>query len=339
MGIRSSVVLVVITLIAVGCKNQSKTATESNKPETAQQLHSVTLCQEWTANANFSGAALAASEFASDHHLSLRIQEGSENTPVTTLVASKRCDFGDAAADQVLAAIDKGVPLVIVGVVNVTSPTVFLGLTTHAIRQPKDFVGRRVGVLSGTATEYVYRAMLDAAQVDRRKIKEVEIGFDLQGFVSGAYDVRPAFAYDEPVSLERQGIRYTIIDPRDYGVRFVGTVYFTRLEMLNDSQFVQDVVSALADGWRLAIKDPNRAIRSLKKQYPTIDQERELESLKRAIPYVQNTNGRVLAASADDLFGTISALKKLKVINHDLRLDTVLQTKFIDTYYQTEVPR
>jgi ABC-type nitrate/sulfonate/bicarbonate transport system substrate-binding protein len=179
------------------------------------------------------------------------------------LVAAGQSDFGDAAADRVLAAIAKGVPLVVIGVVNVSSPTVFLALADKKICQPRDFEGHRVGVLTGTATEYVYRALLDAAGVNKKKIKEIEIGFDLQGFLGNAYDVRPAFDYDEPVSLDMQNIKYTTIDPRKYGVRFVGTVYFTRRDKLQDRDLVQAMVSALADGWRLAVSDPERAIHAV----------------------------------------------------------------------------
>jgi integrase len=50
--------------------------------------------------------------------------------------------------------------------------------------------------------------------------------------VLGQYDVRPAFIYDEPVSLEQQSIAYEVIDPAQYGVHFTGTVYFTRRDVL-----------------------------------------------------------------------------------------------------------
>jgi NitT/TauT family transport system substrate-binding protein len=315
--------ILLASLIGVGCSHR-------------QAPRSVKLRQEWFANANFAGAVLAAEEFGPDHKINLTIEEGSENVDPVALVAAGSSDLGDAAADRVLSAIDKGAPLVIVGVVNPSSPTVFLARKERHIKTPYDFEGHKVGVLSGTATEYVYRALVRNAKLNQAKIKEMEIGFDLQGFIAGVYDVRPAFDYDEPVSLDLQHIAYTTIDPRDYGVHFIGTVYFTRRALIaKDRGLIQDVVWALADGWRLAIQDPKRAITVLKRRYPSINADRELLSLKRAIEYVEPASGKVLLASHDDWSGTLMALQELGVIK-ERSLDASLDESFINAYYSHE---
>jgi NitT/TauT family transport system substrate-binding protein len=324
----------VLLCLLVGCKSRNPANQTGHQ---SQNLPKITLRQEWFANANFAGAALASKEFGADHHIELSIQEGSENVDPVTLVAAGQSDFGDAAADRVLAAISKGAPLVIVGVVNVSSPTVFLALEKKNIRSPRDFENHKVGILTGSATEYVYRALLDAAGVNRKKITEVQIGFDLQSFIAGAYDVRPAFDYDETVSLDRQGIKYTTIAPKDYGVRFIGTVYFTRRKMLKSNpQLVQNVVSALADGWRLAIADPKRGISAVKEQFPAIDEDRELQSLERAIPYIKPPSGKPLLATPDDWIGTLNALRRLHVVG-DMPIGSFLDDSFVQTYYDTEL--
>ena len=297
---------------------------------------SVKLRQEWFANANYAGAVLAAEEFASDHKINLTIEEGSESVDPVSLVAAGNSDFGDAAADRVLAAIAKGAPLVIVGVVNPASPTVFLARKEKNIRTPHDFEGHKIGVLSGTATEYVYRALVRKTNLNTNRITTVEAGFDLQGFLAGVYDVRPAFDYDEPVSLDLQHVEYTKIDPRDYGIHFIGTVYFTRRDLITkDRGLVQDVVWALADGWRLAVKDPKRAIAVLKRRYPSINADRELLSLNRAVQYVTPQSGKILLAGHDDWAGTLSALTELGIIK-ELSLDALLDESFVNAYYEHE---
>lgn len=309
------------------------------KWEGGEKPREVILRQEWFANANFAGAVLAAKEFAPDHKLAIRIEEGSEEVDPIALVAAGRAHFGDAAADRVMAAIARGVPLVIIGVVNPSSPTVFLAKVGKNIHAPRDFEGHSVGVLTGTATEYVYRALLRQQSVDVGKVREVEAGFDLQGFLADQYEVRPAFAYDEPVSLRQKGVKFITIDPRDYGVHFIGTVYFTRKSLLQeDPEIVQDFINSVADGWRLALADPPHAIDALHEKYQQIDKARELESLKLARDYVVPPSGRLLLAGEEDWEGTISALAAFPDtrINPAAKASDFVDNSFVTKYHDTE---
>jgi ABC-type nitrate/sulfonate/bicarbonate transport system substrate-binding protein len=79
-----------------------------------------------------------------------------------------------------VAAVAKGAPLVAIGVANVKSPTCFLVKSNSGIKSPADFVGKRVGILAGTNTERVYQLMMKRAAIDRAKIKEVQVPFELQ---------------------------------------------------------------------------------------------------------------------------------------------------------------
>ena len=80
----------------------------------------------------------------------------------------------------------------------------------------------------------------------------------------------------------------------------------------------------------------------VKEQFPGINEQRELKSLERAIPYVRpptkngTTPGKILIASPDDWFGTIVALRKLHVIKNEVPLDSFLDMTFIQNYYDTE---
>ena len=95
------------------------------------------------------------------------------------------------------------------------------------VATPADFKGKKVGVLTGTSTEYVYRMLLSKLGIPKSSFTEIEAPFDLATFLAGEYDVRPAFIYDEPVSLDLKQVQYSIIQPEKFGVVFLGTVYFT----------------------------------------------------------------------------------------------------------------
>ncbi len=303
-----------------------------------KQPSEVTLRQEWFPNSNYAGALFASREFAKKHNLVLKVVAGSDQIDPVAQVISGHDMFGDASADKVLLANQRGANLVIIGVVSLNSPTVFLSKAEKRIRTPKDFEGRRVGVLSGTNTEYVYRTLVNKLRLDKRRIKEVEAPFDLTSFVvSDAYDVRPAFIYDEPVSLDLKGIRYTLIEPKNYGISFIGTVYFTKRETIEKHrQMVQDFVSAVTDGWRAAIRYQEDAIRLLKEYDKNIDSNRELLSLKKGEPYFRGKAGRILWADTEDWEEMVGALKNLRVLKNDFQVSASLDNSFLQTYYATE---
>lgn len=322
--IKSILIFCVITLFA--CNNDTQN----------RELIKVSLRQEWFPNSNYAGALFAKNEFAKEHGLDLTIESGSEQIDPIKLVIQGHNTFGDASADKILIANEKGADLVVIGVVNYNSPTCFLAKEEMKIMTPKDFEGKTIGVLTGTNTEYVYRTLIKKQGLDIQKIKEVEAPFDLNSFVSAnAYDVRPAFIYDEPVSLDIQKIKYTIIEPKNYGVRFLGTVYFTKRETVEKNpEIVQSFINAIADGWSAAIKYPERAIDFLKQFDNTIDINRELMSLRKGIDYYRGKNNKILWSDRSDWEEMLKSLQDLGLVKN-VDLSKSIDTTFLQKYYLT----
>jgi NitT/TauT family transport system substrate-binding protein len=318
--------LIVLLSACNGCndkKNDKKT-----------KLTKVSLRQEWFPNSNYAGALMAKNEFAKSNGLDISIESGSDQIDPIRLVIEGHNTFGDASADKILSANEKGADLVIIGVVSYNSPTCFLAKAEKKILTPKDFEGKTVGILTGTNTEYVYRTLVKKEALNTKKIKEVEAPFDLNSFVTAnAYDVRPAYIYDEPVSLDLQKIKYTVIEPKNYGVKFLGTVYFTtRQNVLKNPEIVQAFVNSVADGWAAAIKSPEKAIEFLKEYDKTIDTTRELLSLRKGLDYYKGKDNKILWADISDWEEMIQSLQELKVIK-TVNLGKTIDTTFLHKYY------
>ena len=209
-----------------------------------------------------------------------------------------------------------------------------MALESKNIKTPKDFEGKTVGVLTGTATEYVYRAMLKKAGVDAKKLKEVEAPFDLTTFIAGSYDVRPAFVYDEPVSLDVQNLKYTTINPSEYGVSFIGTVYFTTKKMVEEHpETVQSFINAVAKGWEKSIQQPSIAIKYLKEYDANVDTTRELKSLEKGLPYFTGHNNEVLTADLPHWQRMATTLVELGLLKN-ADLNNAVNTTFISNYHE-----
>lgn len=318
-----SVTIIALSTLMFSCNNTSKTETKT-----------VTVRQEWFPNANYAGELVAAKEFAKSENIEIKIEAGSDNIDPIKLVLSGKNDFGVVGADKVLMANESGANLVVIGVINYNSPTCFLALESKQVKTPKDFEGKTVGVLTGTATEYVYRALLSKSGVDVKKLKEVEAPFDLATFIAGSYDVRPAFIYDEPVSLDMQNLKYTIINPSEYGVSFIGTVYFTTKKMVEENpETVQSFINAVAKGWEKSIKQPAVAIKYLKEYDSNIDENRELKSLEKGISFFTGYNNQVLTADLphwEQMSNTMVELGLMK--SSDLK--NAVDMTYVSNYHQ-----
>lgn len=324
--------IVSVLFLLCGCGNRQSKSAMTEKD--GGQLSKISLRQEWFPNSNYCGAVFAKEKFAKENGIELDIVQGAENVDPIKMVISGQNDFGDAGADMVIKAIAKGADLVIVGVVNVDSPTCFISKKEKNIKTPLDFINHKIGVLSGTNTESIYRALVNELGIDRKKLTEIDISFDLGTFILDKYDVRPAFVYDEPVSLDLQKIEYNIIRPKDYGISFLGTVYFTTRKMINERpKEVQAFINSIADGWRATVMYPHEAIELLKKEYDDIDSQRELLSLLKGKEYYSGRDGRILWANDTDWDGMISVLKKLGEIK-DVDIRGHIDNSFLENYEQ-----
>lgn len=302
-------------------------------PQQPQQDHLsvVELRQEWFPYSGFAGEVSAAKRFAKDQQIDLKIIPGSEEVDPIKLVLSGSADFAVVGGDLLVAAVAKGAPLVAIGVINYKSPSCFIVRANSGIKGPADFVGKRVGILPGTNTERVYQLMMKRAGIDRTQIKETPVPFGLQTFILEQYDIRPAFIYDETVSLEQQNISYEVIDPSKYGVNFTGTVYFTRRDVIEQKRdLVQRLVTTLVKGWRFALDNPDAAIQDLVSAYPDLKVDRERRSLELARPYFSGEDGKLLYASPQTWAAMIKGLEEIGVIQpNSVRVEQIWDDSFV----------
>lgn len=313
--------LAVLVVLFVQCDRK----TQGNKLSTTLRLN-------WIYTGSFAGEVLGQKEFAQKYNLDLQIQPGGQGLDPIKLVGND--EFGTAAADEILAANDKGADLVILGVINYDSPASFVSKAADNIKTPKDFEGKKVGVLPFGSTGLVYKSLLKRNNVDPTKITEQTVSPDLRLFLLGNYNVQPVFAYDEPVSLESRGVAYNLIEPKNFGVRFKGPCYFTRRTTIEKNPtLVQAFVNTMADGWREAIKDPGKAINALKEKSPTIDTTRERKVLEKGIPYYTGYQGNPLMSDIDSWREMVEDLKSFGIIKGKVDLNKVLNFSFINKYY------
>lgn len=279
-----------------------------------QEAGEAQLFLNWIFSGSFAGDAIAARETAPARGLQLTLRQGGQGLDPLRLVSDG--NFGAAAFDEILSANERGADLVILGAINQQTPACFAALRSSGITTPQDFVGRRVGVLPFGSTRLVYQALLRANDIDPASITEVVVSPDLRPFITGrTHDVQPVFVFDEPVTLDAQGVEYSLVMPSDFGVRFVGPCYFTTRATLRDQRELCDAfVGAMKAGWRQAVEQPEAAIAALATFDGSIDRERELAVLQRGAPFFASDERAPLSLEDSVYQETVSRLLELQVI-------------------------
>lgn len=302
-----------------------------NKKENEKK---VTLIEEWFPSACFAGDVVAINETAKENDINIEVKPGADDVDPVKLVLGGVADFGVAGGDRILMANNKGADLVVLATINYKTPTCFIALKDKRITTAKDFEGKKIGVMTGNNTELVYRALLNKANLDKSKIKEVEAPYDLATFIANAFDVRPAFAYDEPVSLDQQNIAYTTVKPEDYGVHFVGPVIFAKRSFVeNNKDLTQRFINAMANGWEIALEKPDKAMRYLKEYDKNIDSSRELKSLIKGKEYFAGEDGKPLYLSKESWSSFVKELVDLKLIPQSESNYSCFDNSFVQNYY------
>lgn len=305
-----------------------------DKNTQTEGLQNISVGLSWIPSASFVGDAVAAERFDEKNGLNLSVSFGGPGINTMQMVQTGQNDFGYLASDEVLSAIDKGADLVILGVVTDNSPAGYVSFSDKNINSPKDFEDKSVGVLPFGNTTMIYESMLRTNNVDRSKISETIISYDMKPFLSGAYDIHPIFVYDESVNLDREGVSYNLIKPEDFGVSMKGAVYFAKRETLeNNPQMVESFVKMMAEAWNYSVKNERQAINALKELAPEIDEEREAEVLKRAIPYFTAYQNQPLNSDIASWDQTIDNLKKSGVVNQNANFDSAFNFSFINSFY------
>lgn len=313
----------ILALITASCS----TSCNNTKQQTAS------LRFDWFTSMTFAGEVWGFQEFAKKNNLELKLEPGSESTDPIKLVIGGNNEFGCISVEKFLTANEKGADLVAIGVINQISPTVFVSKKEKNIVTPKDWIGKRVGILPGGATEYVYRSLLRKEGLSPSQFSEVTVPFDLATFIADNYDVRPAFVYDEPVFLESQNVAYNLIEPKNYGVNYVGRVYFAKRDFVkNNPELVQRFINTMADGWNASMAKPEEAITNLKKFEPKTDLTRDLASLQKAKPYYMDAEGKVLTFNFSYWDATVNELNELGILKNKNYKDYIDES-FIKKYY------
>ena len=249
----------------------------------------VTVRLKWFNQAQFAGFYVAQDKgYYKAAGLDVNIQPGGPDFPAVQMVAGGNEQFGVTAAEDILIARSKGVPVVALGVTYRRDPFVLFSLAKSGIKTPADFAGKKIGFKIGGNEELIYRAVMAKAGVDTSKFEEVPVKFDIAPLLTGAVDVWPGYTINEVLTASEQGFPVSIIYPADYGIDLYADTLFTTETMVKDHpDTVKKFVEATMHGWSDAIADPEAAAKTTLNYGDGLKYDHELAMMKASIPFLQ----------------------------------------------------
>src|ERR1700736_327800 len=249
----------------------------------------VTVRLKWFHQAQFAGFHVAKENgFYKSAGLNVDIQPGGPDFPAVQMVAGGNEQFGVTGADQILIARSKGVPVVALAVIFRRNPFVLFSLAKSGIKAPTDYAGKNMGVKIGGNEELIYRAVLAKAGVDKAKLNEIPVKFDITPLLAGAVDVWPGYLINEVLAAKEKRFDVNVVSPPYYGIDLYADTLFTTEKMLQEKpDVVRKFVTATLKGWSSAIAAPEEAAQITVKYGAKLTYDHELAMMKASLPLLQ----------------------------------------------------
>ena len=200
--------------------------------------------------------------------LAVTVKSGGPERDAIKELELGQAQFGVASADQVIRALDKGAPVVVLAQLFQVNPLQWIYRRSAApIAHLSDLKGRTIGVTFGGNDETIMRTLLAKAGLVEPEVKLFNVRYDYTPFYRGQVDIWPVYRNTQGIIIGRKmqadndPVRFFI--PGDFGVQFVANSVVTSRKMIRrDPETVRRFIRALLAGWEKAL-DPANAQRAL----------------------------------------------------------------------------
>jgi len=249
--------LFVILLTAAQFLPAGLLAAEGGKEQLTYRL-------KWLFNVSVMGDLYAGEMgFFEGANLDVTVKEGGPERDAIRELELGYADFGVASADQVIRALSKGSPVVVLAQLFQVNPLQWIYRPDRVeITQVKDLKAKTVGVTFGGNDETIMRTLLASQGLSEGDVRIYSVRYDYTPFYRRKADLWPVYVNSQgPIiswKLKRAGERVAFFDPSAHGVKFVANSVVTSVRMVREHpDTVKRFMQALLQGWEAAFKPQN----------------------------------------------------------------------------------
>ncbi|MBF0380444.1 MAG: PAS domain S-box protein [Magnetococcales bacterium] len=211
--------------------------------------------------------------FYKDAGLDVEIRSGftseSEVKSAVNEVADGNADFGIGAAD-ILIAIDKGKPLVLLASIFQNSATAFYSHPNTTLNNLADLTRLRVARPLDDLIDIEFQAMLKAEGIPLDSVNYYSKPYGFQHILDDRIEVMPGSQIVDPFNAKKYGVNLNSIYPKDFGVQFYGDSVFTNSNLTKQNpEMVQNFLLASLKGWKYAMEHQDEIIKQITQEFTT----------------------------------------------------------------------
>lgn len=210
-------------------------------------------------------------------------------TDGVALVGAGQLPFAIVSGEQVVLARAQGLPVVYVMEWFARFPIAIVSKAEANIVQPADLIGRNVGIPGFFGASYVgYVGLLSANGMEQTDVNANEIGFNqVESLLSDQSEAVVAYANNEPVQLQAQGIDVNVIYVADFIDMMANGVITSEMLVAEDPDMVQRFVTATLRGLQDTLDNPAEAYEISKKFVEGLGDDR-MNVLEATLPLWQS---------------------------------------------------
>ena len=220
---------------------------------------------KWLYNASVVGDIYALDHgFFAKEGLAVNVKEGGPERDAIRELELGHAQFGVASADQVIRAIEKGSPVVVVAQLFQVNPLMWIYRAQNLnVKGLQDLRGKIIGITYGGNDENIMRTLLAQAGIAEGAYTPFSVRYDLTPFYQKKTDLWPCYLNSQGVILKqklaKEGESVAFFNPADYGVKFVANSVVTSRQMLKERPAVaRKFVEALMAAWEASLDPDNQ---------------------------------------------------------------------------------
>jgi NitT/TauT family transport system substrate-binding protein len=233
--------------------------------EKEQPLEEVNYRLKWLFNISVVGDLWADAHGNFERNgLKVNVKPGGPEKDAIKELEIGHAQFGVASADQVIRAVAKGSPIVVLAQLFQINPLHWIFRPDRTVlKTPQDLKGKIIGVTYGGNDETIMRALLAKYQITEKEVKLFSVRYDYTPFFKGEVDLWPLYRNAQaPIigdKLRKAGEQFDLMSPSRLGIQFVANSVVTTTKMLEERpETVKRFMQALMQSWTEALNPENK---------------------------------------------------------------------------------
>jgi NitT/TauT family transport system substrate-binding protein len=262
-------VLLAATLLVAACGGGGGGGGDRSDAGPGQGAKAVTLTLNWYPYGEHAPFYYGVKQgIFAKHGIDLKVQAGQGSGKTVQAAAANQTDFGWADTSALATAVEQGVGVKSVGVFLQTTPASVQFFQEKNITKPQDLKGLKVATTAGDALTKTFPAFLKQNGMSEGdvQIQNIDPAGKMAAVISGRADVLLGFASDQgPTIQEKAGKPVSYLRFSEFGLNYYSNGLVASTGTLSkDADLVKRMVTATAEAWAAAEKDPQAAVDAMK---------------------------------------------------------------------------